>query len=313
MNIQQLEYIIAVDKFRHFVKAAEACFVTQPTLSMMIQKMEEELGVRIFDRSKYPIEPTLIGAQIIAQARITLNHFNQIKEIVADEQQIVQGNFKLGIIPTIASFLVPAILQKQQKKYMEINLTVKEYTSADMIKAILNGTIDGGVLAGPLNHPDLKELTLYYEKLYAYVSPQDALYKKKTINLDTIDIHDVWLLENVHCLSRQIERLCRQKQKSSNSFGNIRYQSGNIETLIHIIDANSGITFIPEMHAMSLTEEQQDNLRPFKDRIAVREVVLICNQDYIRKTMLNAVVDIVKNSVPKSMLNPKLKEFVVEL
>jgi LysR family hydrogen peroxide-inducible transcriptional activator len=313
MNIQQLEYIIAVDKFRHFVKAAEACFVTQPTLSMMIQKMEEELGVRIFNRSKYPIEPTLIGAQIIAQAHITLNHFNQIKEIIADEQQVAKGPFKLGIIPTIASFLVPAILQKQQNKYADINLTLKEYTTADMITAILNGTIDGGVLAGPLNHAALQEFTLYYEKLYAYVSPQDVLYKQKTINLDTIDVQDLWLLENVHCLSGQIERLCRQKQQSGNMFGHIKYQSGNIETLIHIIDSNSGITIIPEMHAMSLTEEQQGNLRQFKNRTAVREVVLICNQDYIRKTMLNAVMDIVKSSVPKSMLNPKLKEFVVEL
>lgn len=313
MNIQQLEYIIAVDNFRHFVKAAEACFITQPTLSMMVQKMEEELEVRIFDRSKYPIEPTPIGTQIIAQARITLNYFNQIKEIVAHEQQVVKGNFKLGIIPTIASFLVPSILQKQQKKDTDINLTLKEYTTADMITAILNGTIDGGVLAGPLNHADLKEFPLYYEKLYAYVSPQDVLHKRKTINLDTIDVENIWLLENVHCLSGQIERLCRQKQKSGNNLGNIKYQSGNVETLIHIIDANLGFTIIPEMHAMSLTEEQQDNLRPFKNRTAVREVVFICSRDYIRQTMLNNIIDIITSSVPKSMLDPKLKKFVVEL
>jgi len=314
MNIQQLEYIIAVDNFRHFVKAADACFVTQPTLSMMIQKMEEELEVKIFNRSKYPVEPTPIGSQIIAQARITLNHFYQLKEIVADERQVIKGNFKLGIIPTIASFLVPAILHKQQKKYVDIQLILKEYTTADMITAILNGTIDGGVLAGPLNHADFKEFPLYYEKLYAYVSPQDDLYQQKAINLDTLNVQDVWLLENVHCLSGQIERLCNQKQQSNTKFSNnIKYQSGNIETLIHIIDVNSGITIIPELHAMSLTEEQQENLRPFKDRTAVREVVLICHQDYIRQTMLKAIIDIIKGAVPKSMLNPKLKEFVVEL
>lgn len=313
MNIQQLEYIIAVDNFRHFVKASEACCVTQPTLSMMIQKMEDELEVRIFDRSKYPVAPTPIGTQIIAQARIALNHFHQIEEIVACEQQVVKGSFKLGIIPTIASFLVPSILQKQQKKYADINLTLKEYTTADMITAILNGAIDGGILTGPLNHADLKEFPLYYERLYAYVSPQDVLYKRKTVNLNTINIQNIWLLENVHCLSRQIERLCRQKQKNGNNLSNIKYQSGNIDTLIHIIDSNLGFTIIPEMHAMSLTEEQQDNLRPFKNRTAVREVVLICHVDYIRQTMLDAIVDIMKSAVPKSMLDQKLKKYVVEL
>ncbi|MDR1345974.1 MAG: hydrogen peroxide-inducible genes activator [Bacteroidales bacterium] len=312
MNKQQLEYIIALDNFRHFVKASEACLVTQPTLSMMIQKLEEELNVRIFDRSKHPIEPTPVGIQIIAQARTALKHFNQIKEIVENEQQVASGSFTLGIIPTIATFLVPSILQKQQKKYQNIELVLKEYTTANMIPAIVNGTLDGGILAGPLNHAELKEYPLYYEKLYAYVSPKDALYKKKAIDLDTIDIRNIWLLDNVHCLSGQIERLC-QKQKNEPSFGNITYKSGNIETLIHIIDYNFGITIIPEMHAMSLTEEQQENLRPFKNRTAVREVVLACSHAYIRKTMLNAIMDMVKSSVPKSMKNPMLQEFVIGL
>jgi LysR family hydrogen peroxide-inducible transcriptional activator len=312
MNIQQLEYIIAVDNFRHFAKAAETCFVTQPTLSMMIQKLEDELDVRIFDRSRHPVEPTPVGVQIIAQARVSLKYFNQIKEIIASEQQTVKGSFNLGIIPTIASYLVPLLLNIQQNSGTEIELTLKESTTGNLVTAILNGTLDGGILAGPLNHPDLNEHPLYYEKFYAYVSPQDELYAKKEIDLDEINIDNVWLLENEHCLRGQIERLCRMKRNAGNR-PSIRYESGNIDTLIHVVDYNSGITIIPEMHAMGLSEEKQENLRAFKNRTAVREVSLVVSKDYVRKTMLNSIMQMICRSVPKSMQNPELKVYVVDL
>ncbi|MDR0798347.1 MAG: hydrogen peroxide-inducible genes activator [Dysgonamonadaceae bacterium] len=312
MNIQQLEYIIAVDNFRHFAKAAEMCCVTQPTLSMMIQKLEDELNVKIFDRSKHPVEPTAIGRQIIDQARVSLKYLHQIKEVVESEQQVVKGSFKLGIIPTIATYLVPVLLHKQQDSESEIELILKESTTNNLIQGLLNGTLDGGILAGPLNHPELNEFPLYYEKFYAYVSPQDELFKQKEIDLDKINIHNVWLLENEHCLRGQIERLCRAKRNTGNP-SSIKYESGNIETLIHVVDYNSGITIIPEMHAMGLSEEQQENLRPFKNRTAVREVSLVVSKDYVRKTMLNEVMQMVRRSVPKSMQDTQLKEFVVDL
>ncbi|MDR3220242.1 MAG: hydrogen peroxide-inducible genes activator [Dysgonamonadaceae bacterium] len=314
MNIQQLEYVIAVDNFRHFARAAEVCFVTQPTLSMMIQKLEDELAVKIFDRTKHPVEPTAIGKQIIEQAHISLRHFKQIKEIVENEQNIVTGSFKLGIIPTIASYLVPVLLQKHHADNNEIELTLKETTTHNMINDILKGTLNGGILAGPLHHPELSEYPLYYEKFYAYVSPQDASYQEKEIDLDKIDITDVWLLENEHCLRGQIERLCQLKKKSTTddtSF--VRYESGSIDTLINVVDYNPGITIIPEMHAMGLSEEKQENLRPFKNMMAVREVSLVVSNEYVRKTMLNKILDIIKDSVPKSMQNPELKAYVVDL
>jgi len=312
MNIQQLEYVIAVDNYRHFAKAAEMCFVTQPTLSMMIQKMEEELNVKIFDRSRHPVEPTAVGVQVIAQARISLKYFNQIKEVVASEQQVVKGSFKLGIIPTIATFLVPVLLNKQQNSGNEIELTLKESTTNNLVKELLMGTLDGGILAGPLNHPDLNEYLMYYEKFYAYVSPLDESYQQKEIDLDEININNVWLLENEHCLRGQIERLCRMKRDTYNH-PSIKYESGNIETLIHVVDYNSGITIIPEMHAMGLSEEKQEHLRAFKNRTAVREVSLVVSKDYVRKTMLNEIMQLIRNSVPKSMQKPELKDYVVEL
>ncbi|MDR2804031.1 MAG: hydrogen peroxide-inducible genes activator [Dysgonamonadaceae bacterium] len=313
MNIQQLEYILAVDSFRHFAKAAEGCNITQPTLSMMIQKLEDELDVKIFDRSRHPVEPTEIGKKIIEQARVALKHFNQIREVVENEQNTVKGSFRMGIIPTIASYLVPIMLEKQQQDYSEIKLILKETTTNQLIKEILNGTLDGGILAGPLHHPELTEYPVYYEKFYAYVSPLDDLYKEKAIDLEQIDISDVWLLENEHCLRGQIERLCQLKKKIPAGNAAIKYESGSIETLIHVVDYNPGITIIPEMHAMGLSEDKQENLRPFKNMTAVREVSLMASNDYVRKTLLNRIMQIVRESVPKSMQNPELKAFVVDL
>ena len=311
MNIQQLEYVIAVDTHRHFARAAEACGITQPTLSMMIQRLEEELDVKIFDRSAHPVEPTAIGRKIIDQAQVSLTHVRKIKEIVENEQDVVKGNFSLGIIPTIAPFVVPELLNKQASESRGFDLILKENTTDSIIQNLLDGTLDGGLMASPLNHPKLVEYPIYYEKFYAYVSSKDNTYKEREIDLDTININDIWLLENVHCFRGQIERLCQMKRKSS--AGTIKYEAGSIDTLINVVDYNYGMTVIPEMSAMGLSEEKQENLRTFKNMTAVREVSLVVSKEYVRKNMLNAVMETIRKSVPKSMQDQHLKEFVVEL
>ncbi|MDR1543222.1 MAG: hydrogen peroxide-inducible genes activator [Prevotellaceae bacterium] len=312
MNIQQLEYLIAVDEARHFAKAADACFVTQPTLSTMIQRLEEELDAKIFDRTRHPVEPTEIGKRIIAQARLSLKSLDSIKGIVEGEQTTVEGVFRLGVIPTIASYLVPKLLTKQHEKFSKLKLVIRETSTAVLLEQLANGSLDGGILAGPIHNENFAEIPVYYEKFYAYVSPYDALYQEKEIDLDKINIHDLWLLENEHCLRGQIERLCNLKKQNINK-NSASFESGSIDTLLHIVDINSGITIIPEMHAMGLPEDKQDNLRQFKNITAVREVCLLTSKDYARKSMLNAVKEIVENSVPKSMRNTDLKKFVVEL
>lgn len=310
MNIQQLEYLVAVDNHRHFGKAAEICGVTQPTLSMMIQKLEEELDVKIFNR-KQPIEPTEIGRQIIDQARVSLKYFRQIKEIVESEQNVAKGSFTLGVIPTVAPYLVPELLRRKNEICSDIELTLKENTTGNLVAGILNGTIDGGLMAGPLNNDLLVEYPIYYEKFYAYVSKNDELYSQKELDLNEIDISRIWLLENVHCLRGQIEFLCQMKRKSSALKEAIKYEAGNIDTLINIVDYNYGITVIPEMSAMGLSEEKQENLRTFKNMTAVREVSLIVSKEYVRKVMLNKIMEIVKESVPKMMQDTHLKEYVI--
>ena len=313
MNIQQLEYLIAIDNYRHFAKAAEACNVTQPTLSMMVQKLEEELDVKLFDRSTHPVEPTAIGRQVIDQARISLKYVKQIKEIVESEQNTSKGSFHLGIIPTIAPYVIPELLYRQNSNYKDIELVLKENPTYQIIANLQNGTLDGGLMAGPLNHPKLVEYPIYYEKFYAYVSPNDKLHKKKEVDMDKIDINNVWLLENVHCFRGQIERLCQKKRHSGENARPIRYEAGNIDTLINIVDLNQGLTVIPEMFAMGLSEDRQENLRPFKGLTAVREVSLVVSGEYVRKTMLNTITEIIKESVPKSMQNPALKKYIVDL
>lgn len=314
MTIQQLEYIIAVDNYRHFAKAAEACYVTQPTLSMMIQKLEDELDVKIFDRSAHPVEPTDTGKKILEQARVSLRYFYQIKEVVDNEKNILTGDFKLGIIPTIATYIVPELLRCMSETTSGINLVLQETPTAVIVENLLNGKLDGGLAATPLNHPMLVEIPVYYEKFYAYVSPIEGLFESEEVDLSEVDIHAVWLLENIHCLRGQIVKLCQMKrEQDKEKTTKIKYESGSIDTLINIVDYNGGLTVIPEMTAMGLPEEKQGNLRRLKGDMAVREVSLIVSQDFVRQKMANSIVDMIKKSVPKSMQDTNLKQYIVDV
>ncbi|MFR9166045.1 MAG: LysR substrate-binding domain-containing protein [Dysgonomonas sp.] len=317
MNIQQLEYIIAVDNHRHFAKAAEASFVTQPTLSMMIQKLEDELGVKIFDRSQLPVQPTPIGTQIINQARVIISQVKQIKEIIQEEKGIVQGAFRLGIIPTIAPYLLPSFMEKHEENGYDIELVVQETTTNQIIERLLSGSLDGAILATPLKNDRITEYPIYYEKFYAYVSPKEtSLYAKKELDEEDLNISRLWLLEEVHCFRNQILRICNLR-KRKRAFGSshplFTYEAGSIGTLINIVDNNSGITVIPEMAIAELTEEQKKHVRPFKDISPVREISLITRKDFLRERVLNILIDEVKQSVPKNLLDPNLKKFVVDI
>lgn len=314
MTIQQLEYIIAVDNYRHFAKAAEACYVTQPTLSMMIQKLEDELDVKIFDRSAHPVEPTEIGKKILNQARISIRYFYQIKEVVDNEKDILTGDFKLGIIPTIATYIVPELLRCLKETESGINLILQETPTSVIVENLLNGKLDGGLAATPLNHPNLIEIPIYYEKFYAYVSPLDGWFEDDEVDLSEVDIHAVWLLENIHCLRGQIVKLCQmKKEKDREKTEKIKYESGSIDTLINIVDYNGGLTVIPEMTAMGLPEEKQGNLRRLKGNTSVREVSLIVSQDFVRQKMAGTIVEMIKNSVPRSMQDESLRQYIIDV
>lgn len=313
MNIQQLEYIIAVDNHRHFAKAAEASFVTQPTLSMMIQKLEDELGVKIFDRSQLPVQPTVIGVQIINQARVIVSQVKQIKEIIQEEKGVVQGVFKLGIIPTIAPYLLPKLMKIHDENGYDIVLVIEETTTGQLIEKLLNGALDGAILATPLKNDKIAEHPIYYERFYAYVSPREtSLYAKKELEEDDLNINRLWLLEEVHCFRGQILRICNmRKRKSSHSL--FSYEAGSINTLINIVDNNSGLTIIPEMAIEELNEQQRKNVRPLKGISPVREISLVTRREFLRERVLDIIISEIKQSVPQALLNPDLKKFIVDI
>lgn len=313
MNIQQLEYIIAVDNYRHFSRAAEASFVTQPTLSMMIQKLEEELGVKIFDRTKLPIQPTAIGRKVIDQARMAVAQINQIHELILEEKGVVKGVFRLGIIPTVSPYLLPRLLDVHSKAQSNVRIDVQELTTENILKGIANDSLDGGILATPLNDTSFTEHPLYYERFYAYVSPKErSLYVKNELDEEDLNSSNLWMLDEVHCFRTQILHLCSLKNRR-NSKTIFNFEAGSIDTLIKIVDENDGLTVIPEMAIENLTEQQQKNIRPFKNSTPVREISLVTRKEYIREQLINIIKDEIQNAVPKPLLDPAMKKYVIPI
>lgn len=314
MNIQQLEYIIAVDNYRHFSKAAEASFVTQPTLSMMIQKLEEELDVKIFDRSQLPVQPTEIGTRIIDQARIAVAQLNQIKEIIHEEKGIVKGVFRLGIIPTVAPYLLPKLMQVHSESQHDIRIVITELTTDQVLKGLANDTIDGGIVATPLKEATIKERPIYYERFFAYVSPTErSLYAKTALDENDLSATKLWLLDEVHCFRTQILHLCNLKKRRGANQSIFSYEAGSIDTLIQIVDQNDGLTVIPEMALANLSEKQKKNVRPFKNVTPVREISLITRKEYLRERLLDIITDEVSTAVPRSLQDEAMKKYVIPL
>lgn len=313
MNLQQLEYIIEVDKQRHFQKAAQACNVTQPTLSMMIKKLEEELGEVIFDRSKQPIVPTSIGEKIIAQARRILGETEQLKDLLHLEKGEISGNLRIGVIPTIAPYLMPSIFKQLSAKYSKLTLFVYEYTTETLIQKLKSGELDVGILATPLGISTLQESPIYYERYFLYVNEADANYHKSYILPEEIDTEKLWLLAEGHCLRNQILNLCELKKQSSGS-NTLNYEAGSIETLIQLVDNNHGLTIIPELAVERLSERQQKQIKSFVDPIPVREISLVTHHSYVKERMIRVLKEAIIQSIPEKMrsksaeinvLNPK--------
>lgn len=309
MTITQLEYIIAVDTYRHFAKAADECFVTQPTLSMQIQKLEESLDVKIFDRSKQPVIPTEVGEEIIRQARKIVQEAKHIHQLVKDRKGILQGELRIGIIPTLAPYLLPMFLQPFLKKYPDINIKVKEMTTDVIIDQLKKGRIDAGVLVTPLQEKSLKEYPLFYEELVAYVSKKNAIFKKTYVLPDDINVEDLWLLEEGHCFRSQIVNLCELK-KHSKEFHKFEYEAGSVETLRKMVEISNGVTIIPELATLDLTSKQMGLIRHFKSPAPVREVSIVTVRDYLKKRLIDVLKNEILDILPEKVLSNKSKNLV---
>ncbi|HYG40736.1 MAG TPA: LysR substrate-binding domain-containing protein [Cytophagales bacterium] len=288
MNIQQLEYVVAVDELRHFVKAADKCCVTQPTLSMMLQKLEEELNLKIFDRTKHPIEPTAAGIEVISRARKILGEVAQLKEFSRDLYEEVSGTIKIGVIPTLAPYLLPLFIEELISEYPGLKVIIKEMPTQALIESLKNNQCDLGILATPLNESGLKEYPLFYEDFLAYSSSIKNFTSKNFVIPSQIDISQLWLLEEGHCFRNQVLNFCELKHKDLYK-NRLEYEAGSIETLINLVDKNKGITIVPYLATLNFSAEQKKKLRRFSNPQPVREVSLVVNNNFARFKILEAI------------------------
>ena len=299
MTLQQLEYILAVARHGHFGRAADACNVTQPTLSAMIGKLEEEIGAKLFDRNRQPICPTPVGEKIVLRAREVLSQAESIKDIVKEEQQSLGGTFRLGILPTIAPYLLPRFFPQLMKKYPALDIRVQEMKTHQIKSALLQGDIDAGILASIDGLEDYAQTSLFYEKYMGYVSREDSLYKKEVIRTaDVASSGQLWLLDEGHCFRDQMVRFCQMKSSQTSQ---LAYNLGSMETFMRMVENGMGITFIPELAAMQLGESQKELVRPFAIPVPTRQLILITNRNFIRQTLLDVLVKEIQASVPKAM------------
>lgn len=300
MTLQQLEYILAVARHGHFGRAADACNVTQPTLSAMIGKLEEEIGAKLFDRNHQPIIPTPVGERVIRQAREVIVQADGIRDIVKEELHSIGGVFRVGILPTIAPYLLPRFFPQLMKKYPALDIRAVEMKTDQIKEALWQGDIDAGILANIEGLEEYAQTTLFYEKYVGYVSREDALFERETLRtIDVATSRELWLLDEGHCFRDQMVRFC---QMQSSQTSQLAYNLGSMETFMRMVEGGMGVTFIPELAAMQLGEQQRELLRPFAIPVPTRQLVLITNSNFIRHSLLEVVVGEIQASVPKSML-----------
>lgn len=308
MNLQQLEYILAVDKYRHFAKAAEHCNVTQPTLSMMVQKLEEELGVKLFARDKQPVRPTPVGLKVIEQARAALHQTELIKEIVAEEETTLQGTFRLAVLPTIAPYLLPRFFLKLSERHPHLSICIREMKTVPTLAALQNGDIDAALIATQPNVPGLRSDRLYYEEFFAYVSRNEPIFHKELIRTADIDDERLWLLDEGHCFRDQLMRFCQMEQVKIRQAA---YQLGSLETFMRMVESGNGITFIPELATLQLSTEQQELVRRFAIPRPTREITLVTRNDFVRHKVAETLIENIKQSVPREMLSLRAGQKIV--
>lgn len=308
MTLQQMEYIVALDKYRHFVLAAEACGVTQPTLSAMIQKLEEELDVKIFSRDRKNITPTSIGEKIIRQAKIALNETQKIKEVVADESSNMNGNLRIGILPTIAPYLVPDFIYYFRESYPNVNLFIDEKENRSLIQDLRFGNLDIAITTPPEAHANILEIPVYVEKFVAYFSETCSKARQMIVN-GNLPPEQMWILKEGHCIPNGGINLCENKD-----IGNHIYEAGSIDTLIKIVDRNGGYTIIPELHISTLNEKQKENIQTLNvNPPAQRTVSILIKDDFIRERIVNAVLDTIKAIIPSHMMDERFKTLAIKL
>lgn len=304
ITLTQLEYIVAVDTYRHFGRAAESCFITQPTLSMQIKKLEEDLEIIIFDRSRHPLLPTDVGQRILDQARIVLKQNEEIINIVKDHKNQVSGLIRIGIIPTMAPYLLPLFIGNYKKKYPNIFIKVVEQTTENIVKLLHKDLIDVGILATPLKEEKINEKPIFYEEMLIYANPSHPLHKLKEITIKDIATPEIWLLSDGHCFRDQVINLCSFLGTTDSSLP-FHFEAGSLETLMNIVDREGGLTLIPELAKLSMSEKKLANVKSFTNIKPLREVSLVYSRHFAKYKLINLLWREIRESISLELQDEK--------
>ena len=286
MTIIQLKYMLLVAEHKNFTTAANKSFVTQPTLSIQIQKLEEELGTKIFNRNTKPVLLTEIGKKIVQQAQRIIEESSRMTDIVAQEKGFIGGEFKLGILPTVMPTLLPKFLNNFIKKYPKVDIKIEELTTDNICKKINDGHLDAGIAATPLLRDNIIEKSLYYEPFVGYVPSYFPFHKNKNIEIDDLNLSDLLILEDGHCFRNHVLNLCEINENKIKKFD---LKSGGFETLIHLADTGLGMTILPYLNAMILPKEKQVNVKFFKEPAPAREISLIHSKSQLKISIISAL------------------------
>ncbi len=299
MTLTQLAYVIAVDKYKNFGQAAQECGVTQPTLSMQIQKLEEELNVALFDRSHQPIQTTKIGKALIAQARLVINESQKFLDLAHEDQGQVSGEVSLGIIPTLAPYLLPIFLKKFSQKHPQLQINIEEIQTHEILERLKNNSLDIAILVTPIEDEKLVSTALFYEPFLVYTSEKSPLYTKTKISQAELSANDMWMLTEGHCFRDQTLAVCKNRKKAADDQRNIKFESGSLETLRRMVDQENGFTLLPFLAADEIGSSKK--IKEFSNPIPTREVSLIHSPFFRRDTLKNSLIETIQKNLPKDI------------
>ncbi len=308
MTLVQLEYLVTLDNLKHFARAAAQCNITQPSLSMQVQNLERELGVQIFIRTT-PLTTTETGQIVIEQAKKILAQAGAMHQLIEQEKSVVGGGLKIGVIPTLAPYLLPLFIQAFIETYPRVHLTINELTTENIVRQLKNGSLDAGLMATPLNIPELKEAFLFNEEFVAYVSRKEKIFNKKYLLPGDINVNSMWLLEEGHCLRSQAVNLCAL-QKDASIEKHFDYAAGSIETLKRLVDKNGGITLLPELATYDMSNSKKNMLRYFKNPAPVREISLITLKTFAKTRLIDILRQAIIENLPSQIIKKKKVELI---
>lgn len=305
MTAQQLEYIVALDTHRHFVTAAAACFVTQSTLSAQIHKLEQELNIILFDRSRQPVVPTSAGMLIIEQARVALRELRKINDIVAEQHNVIRGSLSLGIIPTLAPYILGLFLEQFRTRYPEVSVHIEEETTATIIRKLKHDQLDCALLATPLGEPTLMEDHVFTEPFVVYMAQNHPLLSLSAISPQSLQNEELVVLTEAHCFSGQMLTVCNRSDDTR-----VAFKAGSIETLKRLTDIGKCATLLPELSVSTLNDDELLRVRPFTLPTPARTISVVYHRSMVKKNIIEALQKVLRRNIPQEWLTAQTMQSV---